>query len=551
MYKTLASQTRMILVSRGVSNPTFNFPNIDAEAKKRLYALIHSEPVSFKNLKPLSSLDLNHLPVLPEGHFLYHDGSSWTIRRLLTAPRALLDLDVYSLGGDLDKPAAGYSVSQNKQLVACYVDTAIVEGVKKSRKAEPSTYGGYSSSRKDFKNLETGYSDTIGHAVGHKDSSPGRDKEGGPIYSDKSPRNYSSEKSHATGGSKFGQSIRNHQLEAITRRNKGKYLEWNSYKDTHEQVDIGLYVPRFKLSMRIFGGQSSLAIFDQDKPITKSDTKRVWKDHIVPTSKQPKPLILSDTSAILDEQFSLGPMFLARSDKKLVMQSTDELEIGRALKLDNGDTAIILSKKATPNGFEYEYHAYYQAFHPFVAVYVGMSGVYDRLINEYDALKDGYKERFEPILYEMKRLQEHLDSLVTLSGERKDEALRFITSSLNSGSVSRQTDAKEVLKFVSGELRSIRSHYDELELLVLSHIVQRSDSIRDLMPAFTELIHKLEGDGLSFPKIEEETYRGLAGISNDFKKQDRQLVDTFQIESGHLLRAIRSLSHALQPPKVI
>ncbi len=537
MYKILASQ--------------FEFPSIGANARKRLYALTHSEPVSFSNLKPLSFLDPTHLPVLPEGHFLYHDGSSWTIRRLVTAPRTLLDLDVYSLGGDPDKPAAGYSVSQNKQLVACYVDTAISEGVKQSRKAAPSTYGGYSSSRKDFRNLKTGFSDTIGHAVGHKDSSYGRDKDGNLIYSDKSPRNYSSEKSHATGGSKFGQSIRNHQLEATARRNKGKYLEWNSYRDTNEQVAVGLYVPRVKLSMRIVGGQSSLAIFDQDKPITKSDTARVWKDHSVATSKQPKPLILSDTSAVVDEHFSLGPMFYARSDQKLVMISADEYEIGRAITLDNGDTAIILTKKGAPTGFEYEYHAYYQAFHPFVAVYVGMGGVYDRLMEEYAALEDGYRERFEPIVDQIIKVQAHLDSLVTLSQERKSEALRFVASALKSSSVSRQTDAKEVLAFVSTELRSIRSHYEELELRVLSHAVQRSDSIRDLIPAFTELIRKLEGDGLFLPKIEDEVYRGLAGISNEFKKQDRQLVDTVQIESAALVRAIRSLSQVLQPPKVI
>ncbi len=538
----------MILVARGVSNPRFHFPSIDSSARKRLYALTQSEQVAFENLKPLSSLDPQHLPALPIGHFWYHDGTSWTIRRLLSAPKALLDLDIYSNGGDPNKPVTAYSVSQNKQLVSCYVDTASVEGVKQSRKAAPSSYGGYSSSRKDFKNLETGFSDTIGHAVGHKDSSQGRDKDGALIYSDTNPRNYSSEKSHATGGSKFGQSIRNHQLEAISRRNKGKYLEWDQYQGTHEQVEAGLYVPRFKLSMRIFRGQSSLAIFDQDQPITKSDTKRVWQDHVVPLDKQPKPLILSDTATVTEEQFSLGPMFLARSDRKLTMQSTNVHEIGGTVRLDNGDTAIIISKKAVLDGFEYEYHAYYQAFHPFVAVYHGIGEVYNRLLNEYDELKEGYKTRFELFFDQIGSLQKQLNSLVTLSIDRKDEALRFIASALQSGSESRKADAKELLSFVAKELRAIRKHYNELEILVLSHTVQRSDTIQDLMPAFTTLILKLEADGLSQPKIEDEIYRGLAGVSSDFKKQDRELADVFQRESRQLLRAIQSLSQALQPP---
>ena len=120
MHKILAAPPLMILVARGQQNLVF--PSHDLKTRQLLYALTHSEVVHFKNLKPLQTLNQRHFPVLPEGHFWHFTGTDWTIRRLHHAPKALLDLDIYSRAGSLTEPAAAYTVSQNKQLVAGYVN---------------------------------------------------------------------------------------------------------------------------------------------------------------------------------------------------------------------------------------------------------------------------------------------------------------------------------------------------------------------------------------------------------------------------------------------
>ena len=536
------SYHKLILIASGGAN-LLQFPKTPENIANLVSALINSDEVGeFQNIHHLKDVTEDKLPMLQEGYFWYRNGPHWTVRKLRGAPEVVHDLDIYIRDGVF----AGYNLSINKNLTDTFFQTGKKSGIKSER-----SYAGFTND--DFKNVATGFSDTIGHGVAQVDVIKGVDKKNKTIISNTNPRNYGPEQSTRSGGSDYGQSIRNHQLEAVARREKGAYREVNEFLETAGQVYCGLFVADIKHVIRIipnlpieYGAFKPRAIFKLDKEQGETG-KSVWDKHKRNLQLMPMALVLDLTHSIsVSKVQTIGYGYFLT--KKTVLEFTydESIEVGTQFFLnDDNEMRVIIGREKNGHTYQYRYYEFKRLIRMPVMVSLAQGSLCNYALHEMDTLDVNYKTRFHDIEKILNSLMEKYNSLVKYITANKDRIKRAFTLSTSTsangdrikGISTRKSDIRELAKSVLDHLKLAKKYNLAAKDKLISHANRRRCIIDEC-----KAIPVLQIDG-------EEANLAFAEICHAIQRIDRdatEFISELIEEAEYHLSCIHA---TLLPPK--
>lgn len=520
----------LIVVAEGTNN--LALPTLPKDiASLVAHLLTSSELCVFEHLHYLTNATADALPILPTGHFWYLNDKQWTIRKYDDAPAVKIDLDIYLDNGK----EVGHNLSINNNLVDTRID---LTDHKKVAGPRASTYGGYSIS--DFKNLTSNLSDTRGHGVAYACSKNGITQSGVNINSDSNHRNYSPEKSTTTGGSAYGQSIRNHQLEAPVRQQNGQYREINTFTTKPEQVACGLYVPDVKYLIRILPTATEYAAFKQGldyKTTNNKNTNDLWNEHIVNSTDLPITLALSTKASTLS---AAGPLqmdfgFLLSQRKPVVFKSSEKIAIGEKHQLSADIIRVIVTSKRLDDAtYEYVCYQFKKVIHPFTAVFRSYESQCESILSVMD--DSDSQIQFAP-------LKSKLKSLITLARKIENHvetnADMLKRAFLKPKDKNRAADIKSLAEKINEHMQEMRMNFDAAKDSISTYLKVRNDLFNTHIPALFI--------GL---KNERDILGSLADVCHMIQQSDRASVLNVTAYIEEAMYHLSCVESMLLPPQI-